>query len=215
MACRRSSLECLRRPEPACRGALLFLALRRGRARRLRRFSTPLQRFRGRHCSRRRRRRPRSGQHLLRRWHRCDVNAGACWRSQVHAVAPESRNRTRCWLCLRRGPRLRRHPAAVDFATLCDEGKVSVFPAIGYDDPNQSHFTSRHFYEIGETTIGPRTGWLVRDVDLAGSLDNPLQGLSLDSRLAFTDLWRAPPCRSPRSGRPVISASGHPESKTR
>ena len=80
-------------------------------------------------------------------------------------------------------PRLRWHPAAVDFATLCDEGKVSVFPAIGYDDPNQSHFTSRHFYEIGETTIGPRTGWLGRYVDLAGSLDNPLQGLSLDSRL--------------------------------
>ena len=79
--------------------------------------------------------------------------------------------------------RLRWHPAAVDFATLYNEGKVSVFPAIGYTGANQSHFTSRHFYEIGEVEIGARTGWLGRYVDLTGSPDNPLQGLSLDSRL--------------------------------
>ena len=39
-------------------------------------------------------------------------------------------------------------PAAL--ATLHGEGKVSAFPAIGYDHPDQSHFTSRHYYEIGE-----------------------------------------------------------------
>ena len=42
------------------------------------------------------------------------------------------------------------HPAAAGLATLHDEGKVSAFPAIGYDHPDQSHFTSRHYYEIGE-----------------------------------------------------------------
>ena len=42
------------------------------------------------------------------------------------------------------------HPAAAGLATLHGEGKVSAFPAIGYDHPDQSHFTSRHFYEVGE-----------------------------------------------------------------
>ena len=42
----------------------------------------------------------------------------------------------------------RRPPAC---ATLHGEGKVSVIPAIGYDHPDQSHFTSRHFWEVGAT----------------------------------------------------------------
>src|SRR5688572_29542067 len=57
-------------------------------------------------------------------------------------------------------PSLRWHPSASPLAALHAQGKVSVFPAIGYTSPNQSHFTSRHFYEIGELTVGARTGWL-------------------------------------------------------
>ncbi len=34
---------------------------------------------------------------------------------------------------------------------LHDEGKVTVFPSIGYDHPDQSHFTSRHYWEVGAT----------------------------------------------------------------
>jgi uncharacterized protein (DUF1501 family) len=83
-------------------------------------------------------------------------------------------------------PTLRWHPSATPLATLHGEGKVSVFPAIGYTSPNQSHFTSRHFYEIGELEIGARTGWLGRYVDRTGSDDNPLQGLSLDGTLSPT-----------------------------
>lgn len=79
---------------------------------------------------------------------------------------------------------LRWHPAAAPLATLHGEGKVSTLPAIGYTSPNQSHFTSRHFYEIGELEIGARTGWLGRYVDRTGSEDNPLQGLSLDGSLS-------------------------------
>jgi uncharacterized protein (DUF1501 family) len=79
---------------------------------------------------------------------------------------------------------MRWHPAATPLATLHSEGKVSTFPAIGYTSPNQSHFTSRHFYEIGELEIGARTGWLGRYVDRTGSDDNPLQGLSLDGSLS-------------------------------
>ena len=80
--------------------------------------------------------------------------------------------------------RLRWHPAAAGLATLHEEGKVSAFPAIGYDHPDQSHFTSRHYYEIGELDVGFHTGWLGRYVDLVGDEENPLQGLSMDGTLS-------------------------------
>lgn len=82
--------------------------------------------------------------------------------------------------------RLRWHPAAVKLARLHREGKVTVFPAMGYSGPDQSHFTSRHFYEIGETEVGAGTGWLGRYLDLAGAGDNPMQGLSLEKALSPT-----------------------------
>ena len=53
-------------------------------------------------------------------------------------------------------------------------------PGIGYDHPNQSHFTSRHFWEVGAADERLATGWLGRYLDRVGSKDNPLQGLSLD-----------------------------------
>ena len=81
-------------------------------------------------------------------------------------------------------PSLRWHPSASPLATLHAEGKVSVFPAIGYTSPNQSHFTSRHFYEIGELVVGARTGWLGRYIDRTGDENNPLQGLSIDGSLS-------------------------------
>jgi uncharacterized protein (DUF1501 family) len=76
--------------------------------------------------------------------------------------------------------RLRWHPAANGVATLHAEGKVSVMPAVGYDNSNQSHFTSRHYYEVGGTDASMRTGWLGRYLDHVGTADNPLQGLTLD-----------------------------------
>jgi uncharacterized protein (DUF1501 family) len=80
--------------------------------------------------------------------------------------------------------RLAWHPSAAGLATLFAEGKVAVMPAVGYDHPDQSHFTSRHFWEVGATDPGGRTGWLGRYLDHAGAPDNPLQGLSLDGSLA-------------------------------
>jgi uncharacterized protein (DUF1501 family) len=38
------------------------------------------------------------------------------------------------------------HPSLASIATLYGEGKVSVAPAIGYDHPDQSHVTSRHYW---------------------------------------------------------------------
>ena len=60
---------------------------------------------------------------------------------------------------------------------------MSVLPGVGYTGPDQSHFTSRHFWEVGATSEQLRTGWLGRYLDRVGSPDNPLQGLSLESRL--------------------------------
>lgn len=77
-------------------------------------------------------------------------------------------------------PRLRWHPALTPLATLHGEGKVSVMPGIGYADPNQSHFTSRHFWEVGALDERLATGWLGRYLDRYGVVDNPLQGLALD-----------------------------------
>ena len=81
-------------------------------------------------------------------------------------------------------PRLAWHPAASALADLHAEGKVSVLPAVGYTDADQSHFTSRHFWEVGALDPHLRTGWLGRVLDRVGTPDNPLQGISLDGQLA-------------------------------
>jgi uncharacterized protein (DUF1501 family) len=80
-------------------------------------------------------------------------------------------------------PRLYWNPALSPLSTLHDEGKVTVLPAIGYDHPDQSHFTSRHYWEVGATDPRLLTGWLGRYLDIAGVADNPLQGLSITGNL--------------------------------
>jgi uncharacterized protein (DUF1501 family) len=79
--------------------------------------------------------------------------------------------------------RLRWHPAATPFAKLHDAGKVTVLPGIGYTGPDMSHFTSRHYWEVGATETALVTGWLGRYLDAVGSPSNPLQGLSLDGAM--------------------------------
>src|SRR3954451_6579599 len=81
-------------------------------------------------------------------------------------------------------PRLMWHPSAAGLATLHAEGKVSVFPAVGYDHPDQSHFTSRHFWEVGALDANNRLGWMGRYLDSLGDTANPLQGLAMDYNLA-------------------------------
>ena len=81
-------------------------------------------------------------------------------------------------------PRLFWHPALSPLQQLHAEGKVAVVPAVGYDHPDQSHFTSRHFWEVGATDPRLLTGWLGRYLDASGKPDNPLQGLSLGGSLS-------------------------------
>ncbi len=82
--------------------------------------------------------------------------------------------------------RLRWHPSAGGLKELWDDAGcgVAVAPAIGYASPNQSHFTSRHFWEVGETNPMASTGWLGRYLDRVGHPDVPIQGISLDGMLS-------------------------------
>jgi len=81
-------------------------------------------------------------------------------------------------------PRLRWHPAAAALNQLHQAGKLSVLPAVGYSSPDQSHFTSRHYWEVGGLQANELTGWMGRLLDRIGTPDNPLQGLSLDGSLS-------------------------------
>jgi uncharacterized protein (DUF1501 family) len=76
------------------------------------------------------------------------------------------------------------HPSATGLAELHEAGKVTAFPAIGYEPQDESHFTSRHYWEVGQLDTNTRTGWMGRYLDIAGEPTNPLQGLSLDYSLA-------------------------------
>jgi uncharacterized protein (DUF1501 family) len=76
------------------------------------------------------------------------------------------------------------HPQAAGLAKLHGEGKVTVIPGVGYDPPDESHFTSRHYWEVGALDTRALTGWMGRLLDATGEPGNPLQGLSMDYSLA-------------------------------
>ena len=101
--------------------------------------------------------------------------------------------------------RLHWHPSAAPLRDLHLAGKVSVMPAIGYGDPNQSHFTSRHYWEVGSST---------RSAASAGSgatstSTAPTTTRSRGSRStgASRPRWRRPTSRSRRSRTPSTSRS--------
>ena len=48
--------------------------------------------------------------------------------------------------------------------------------------PTSRTSPSRHYWEVGATDASLRTGWLGRYLDHVGTPDNPLQGLTLDTR---------------------------------
>ncbi|MDO8186279.1 DUF1501 domain-containing protein [Conexibacter sp. JD483] len=79
---------------------------------------------------------------------------------------------------------LRWHPAAGAFKQLHDSGRLTLFPAIGYEHANGSHFTSRHFYEVGATDPDGATGWLGRWLDRVGEDHNPVQGFTVGPTLS-------------------------------
>jgi len=93
------------------------------------------------------------------------------------AVAPGS------GVTFREDPSLTWHPSATSLANLHNAGKVLVFPGMGYTDEDMSHFTSRHYWEVGATSTELNTGWMGRYIDAFGDESNPFQGLSLDGQM--------------------------------
>jgi len=93
------------------------------------------------------------------------------------AVAPGS------GVQFREDPSLTWHPTATSLATLHNAGKVTVFPGMGYGDPDLSHFTSRHYWEVGATDASLNTGWMGRFLDVHGDATNPFQGVSMDGQM--------------------------------
>ncbi len=83
-------------------------------------------------------------------------------------------------------PSLSWHPAAGGLRDLWDDPNVgvAVAPACGYPDANGSHFTSRHFWEVGALDVGGTTGWMGRYLDRVGRADVPIQGISMGGSLS-------------------------------
>ncbi len=106
------------------------------------------------------------------------------------------------------------HPAATGLAELHEEGKVSVFPAIGYEPADESHFTSRHYWEVGQLDANARSGWMGRYLDLVGEPAQPPAG-PVPGLLAGARRWRPRRCPSPRSPRRPTTRCGPTASANR
>ncbi|MBJ7471011.1 MAG: DUF1501 domain-containing protein [Solirubrobacteraceae bacterium] len=85
-------------------------------------------------------------------------------------------------------PSLSWHPAAAGLRDLWNDPSVgvAVAPAVGYASPNYSHFTSRHFWEVGSLDVGASTGWMGRYLDRVGRSDVPIQGVTIGGTLSPT-----------------------------
>ena len=75
------------------------------------------------------------------------------------------------------------------FDTLWGDGSggagsdLALWPAADYTPANRSHFDSRDYWFAGALQK-MTTGWLGRWLDLYGSVDNPLQAVSLDASIS-------------------------------
>ena len=74
------------------------------------------------------------------------------------------------------------HPALKDFATMQQNGDLSVIQNVGYPEPVRSHFRSQ---EIWQTASGSNEylndGWLGRYLDLQCKDHQPTSGINIDS----------------------------------
>ena len=123
---------------------------------------------------------------------------------------PEAPHRTSPSPAARRSPRIRAsswNPALAPLAQLHGEGKVTRAAGVGYDHPDQSHFTSRHYWEVGATEPSLLTGWLGRYLDLAGVGGQPAAGPLDHRRLEPVARDRQGAGRRDRRPRPVRASA--------
>lgn len=64
------------------------------------------------------------------------------------------------------GDTLGLHPALGPWRALFDEGRLTVVPCVGYEQPNRSHFVSRDIWHSGLAEPGDHpTGWIGRALE--------------------------------------------------
>ena len=105
-------------------------------------------------------------------------------------------------------PTLMWHPSATGLAELHEEGKVTAFPAIGYEPQDDSHFTSRHYWEVGQLDTNTRTGWMGRYLDLPASANRTTRSRASRSTIRWRRRWPRRRCPSRRSPRPPTTRCG-------
>ncbi len=74
------------------------------------------------------------------------------------------------------------HPALKDFATMQQNGHLSVVQNVGYPEPNRSHFRSQEIWQTAsDSNKYLNEGWLGRYLDLQCKEHDPTAGINLDS----------------------------------
>ena len=61
---------------------------------------------------------------------------------------------------------------------------LAVFSAVGYPNSTRSHFTGRDIWFRADPSGASQTGWMGRWLDQYGSMDNPLQAVTIGSDLS-------------------------------
>jgi uncharacterized protein (DUF1501 family) len=74
------------------------------------------------------------------------------------------------------------HPALKNFATLQQNGDLSVIQNVGYPEPNRSHFRSQEIWQTASSSNQYlNEGWLGRYLDLQCKEHQPTAGVNFDS----------------------------------
>lgn len=74
------------------------------------------------------------------------------------------------------------HPALKDFATILEEGNLSVIQNVGYPEPNRSHFRSQEIWQTASDSHQYLDyGWLGRFLDIQCREDEYLSSLNIDN----------------------------------
>ncbi len=73
------------------------------------------------------------------------------------------------------------HPAAVGLKELFDQQRLAIVQAVGYPNPNRSHFTSMDIWHCADPNLRKHDGWLGRYFDncCPGADPDPIAGVAL------------------------------------
>jgi len=74
------------------------------------------------------------------------------------------------------------HPALKDFATMQQNGDLTIIQNVGYPEPNRSHFRSQEIWQTASDSNNYlNNGWLGRYLDLQCQEHQPTAGVNIDA----------------------------------